>query len=214
MSFLDTLRAQVAKDGEARKNLEAVTALIGDKAKGGVKGLGDLVNRLKDSDLADNVSSWVSTNANKLPSGEQIARVLGPDAIGKAAKSLGVSAQEAGSRVAHALPAVIDNISPTGKLPENLDKVGKDISALLKDPKGRAIAGVAAIGVVGAAAGAVLAARAKTAKGKANAKPAGAKAKPAAKPAAKKPAAKPATKAAANKPAAKKAPAKKAPAKK
>lgn len=205
MSILDTLKAKISKDSELRRNIEAVLVVAGEKAKDGAKGLGGLVDRLKESELADNVSSWISTNANKLPSGADVQRVLGAEAIGKVAKNLGVSAQEAGDRVAHALPAVIDNISPTGKLPENLDHIGKELAALMKDPKNRAIAGVAAIGIVGAAAGAVLAARAKSAKGKAAAKPA-AKPKAAAKPAAAKPkaAAKPAAKPAAKKPAAKK----------
>jgi uncharacterized protein YidB (DUF937 family) len=197
MSFLDTLKASMAKDGVARRNVEAVLAVVGDKAKGGMAGLGGLMDRLKNSEIAEHASSWISTNANRLPSAEQIQRVLGPEAIGRVAKNLGVSAQEAGGRVAHALPAVIDNISPTGKLPENLDHIGKELGALLRDPRGKAMAGIAAVGIVGAAAGAVLAARAKSAKGK---KPA---ARPAAKPAAKpKAAAKP--KPAAKKPAAKK----------
>ena len=207
MSILDTLKAQVAKDGDLRRNLEAVLAVAGDKAKDGAKGLGGLIERLKNSELADNVSSWISTNANKLPSGDQIARVLGPDAIGKVAKNLGVSAQEAGDRVAHALPAVIDNISPTGKLPENLDNIGKELAALMKTPKGRAIAGAAAVGVAAVAGvAAAVAARSKAkkpaAKPKAAAKPKpAAKSKAASKPAAKKPVAK---KPAAKKPAAKK----------
>ena len=216
MSFLDSLKAAVAKDSEARRNVEAVLAVAGDKAKGGIAGLGGLVDKLKDSELADNVSSWVSSSANRLPSAEQVQRALGADAIGKAAKKLGVSGKEAADRVARALPSVIDNISPTGKLPENLDHIGEELKTLLKDPKNRAIAGVAALGIVGAAAGAVLAARAKSAKGKAiaagavagaaalagvaaaviargKAKPKAAPAKPAAKPKAaapKKPAAK------------------------
>ena len=126
----------MAKDGEVRRNVEAVLAVAGEKAKGAGAGLGGLVDRLKNSELADNVSTWVSTNANKLPSGEQVARVLGADAIGKVAKDLGVSGKEAADRVAAALPAVIDNISPTGKLPENLDNIGKDLAALLQGPQG------------------------------------------------------------------------------
>lgn len=197
MSFLDSLKAAVAKDSEARRNVEAVLAVAGDKAKGGIAGLGGLVDRLKDSELADNVTSWVSNSANRLPSAEQVQRALGADAIGRAAKNLGVSGREAADRVAKALPAVIDNISPTGKLPENLDHIGDELMAMLKTPKGKAIAAGA---VAGAAALAGVAA-AVIARGKAKPKAAPAK-KPAAKPAAKpKAAAKPA---AAKKPAAKK----------
>ena len=202
MSFLDSLKAAVAKDSEARRNVEAVLAVAGDKAKGGIAGLGGLVDKLKDSELADNVSSWVSSSANRLPSAEQVQRALGADAIGKAAKKLGVSGKEAADRVARALPSVIDNISPTGKLPENLDHIGDELMAMLKTPKGKAIAAGA---VAGAAALAGVAA-AVIARGKA--KPKAAPAKPAAKPkAAAKPAAKPkaaARPAAAKKPAAKK----------
>jgi len=208
MSFLDSLKASVAKDSEARKNVEALLVVLGDKAKGGAKGLGDLLTRLKDSEIADQASSWISTNTNKVVNSDQVQRVLGSDAINKAAKTLNVSAREAGDRVAKALPVVIDNISPTGRLPENLDHIAKELATLMKNPKNRAIAGVAAIGVVGAAAGAVLAARAKSAKDKKPAAKSKAAAKPAAKPkAAAKPAAKPkaaAKPAAAKKPAAKK----------
>ncbi len=203
MSFLDSLKAAVAKDSEARRNVEAVLAVAGDKAKGGIAGLGALVERLKDSELADNVTTWVSNSANHLPSAEQVQRALGADAIGRAAKNLGVSGREAADRVAKALPSVIDNISPTGKLPENLDHIGDELMAMLKTPKGKAIAAGA---VAGAAALAGVAA-AVMARGKAKPKAAPAK-KPAAKPkAAAKPAAKPkaaAKPAAAKKPAAKK----------
>lgn len=204
MSFLDSLKAAVAKDGEARRNVEAVLAVAGDKAKGGIAGLGGLVNRLKDSELADNVTSWVSNSANRLPSAEQVQRALGADAIGRAAKKLGVSGKEAADRIAAALPAVIDNISPTGKLPENLDHIGDELMAMLKTPKGKAIAAGAVAGaaaLAGVAAAVISRGKAKpkgapakkpAAKPKAAAKPATKpKAAPAKKPAAKKPAAKP-----------------------
>jgi uncharacterized protein YidB (DUF937 family) len=205
MSFLDSLKAAVAKDSEARRNVEAVLAVAGDKAKGGIAGLGGLVDRLKDSELADNVTSWVSNSANRLPSAEQVQRALGADAIGRAAKNLGVSGREAADRVAKALPAVIDNISPTGKLPENLDHIGDELMAMLKTPKGKAIAAGAVAGAAAlAGVAAAVIARGKAKPKAAPAKPA-AKPKAAAKPAAKpKAAAKPATKPAAKKPAAKK----------
>lgn len=214
MSFLDSLKSMVAKDSEARKDLHALVVVMGDRAQGGLKGL---VTRLKDSEIAENVSSWVSASANRLPTGEQVQRALGADAIGKAAKKLGVSGKEAANRVAAALPVVIDNISPTGKLPENLDHIGDELMALLKTPKGKAIAAGAVAGaaaLAGVAAAVVARGKAKpkaapakkpAAKPKAAAKPAAAKpkaaAKPAAKPAPKKPAAK---KPAAKKPAPKK----------
>lgn len=68
--------------------------------------------------LAQEVASWISTAANLPITAPQIARALGPDAITALAAAAGVPASIVPGILCVVLPAVIDQLTPTGAMPQ------------------------------------------------------------------------------------------------
>ena len=137
MGFLDGLLKQAmggqANSGQAgglgdlaglvSKNpqiLSALTSLLStqDSTVGGSGGLGGLVNKFEKQGLGSMISSWISTGPNPPISTEQVTNVLGHDTVNQFAAKAGVSAPQAGSLLAGLLPAVVDHLTPDGKVPE------------------------------------------------------------------------------------------------
>lgn len=134
MGFLDGLMKQ-ALGGQnggnslgglvnlATKNPQIIGALgsllsTRDAAVGGTGGLAGLVDSFQKNGLGDLVSSWIATGPNPAVSPAQITQVLGADTLQQFAGKAGVPAGEAGTVLAGLLPALIDHLTPDGKLPE------------------------------------------------------------------------------------------------
>ncbi|MDM7915674.1 MAG: YidB family protein [Candidatus Eisenbacteria bacterium] len=146
MGFLDGLLKQVlggqgggnAMSGMVEmvtKNpqiLAALTSLLStrDAAVGGSGGLGGLVGAFQKQGLGDMISSWISTGPNPQISTAQLTEVLGGDTINQFAKKAGVPVAEAGSLLAGMLPALIDHLTPDGKMPDT-DSLEGSLSSLL-----------------------------------------------------------------------------------
>jgi uncharacterized protein YidB (DUF937 family) len=92
-------------------------------------GLSGLVEKLKSSGLTDHVNSWIGTGENKPVDASQISSALGGDVLGKIAGKLGISQDEAAQHVAGALPEVVNQLTPNGKI-EMEDILQKGISSL------------------------------------------------------------------------------------
>jgi uncharacterized protein YidB (DUF937 family) len=119
MGFLQEILKTAASrlfGGTSQSGLsEQVMALIDDPETGGLEGL---VETLKNKGLGDAVSSWIGTGENQSVSGEAIANALGSDKIEEIAGKLGISNSEVAHGLAAFLPAIIDKLTPDGKLPE------------------------------------------------------------------------------------------------
>jgi uncharacterized protein YidB (DUF937 family) len=100
--------------------LGAVASLLStkDSSVGGNGGLGGLVSAFQKNGLGDMVSSWISTGPNPPISASQVTDVLGGDTVAQFARKSGVPVGEAGSLLAGLLPAVIDKLTPDGKMPD------------------------------------------------------------------------------------------------
>ncbi len=109
------LLASLASAAPARPSLRVVTYNI-EFGKGG---LGDLAK------------SWVSTGANKQLTAEQLKSVLGADTLKGLAGELGTSEEAAASKVAGALPQIVDKLTPNGEVPGQ-EALAKRLSAMLK----------------------------------------------------------------------------------
>jgi uncharacterized protein YidB (DUF937 family) len=81
------------------------------------EGLAGLLGDLDVSGLAKQAQSWVGTGPNERVSGTQVERALGPKKIKAAARRAGVSEEEAADGIAELLPAVVDYLTPDGKVP-------------------------------------------------------------------------------------------------
>ena len=88
----------------------------GSKAAKPKEGLGGLLGDLDLAGLAKQASSWVGTGPNERVSGAKVKKALGKEKVAAAAKKAGVSEDEAASGIAALLPAVVDYLTPDGKV--------------------------------------------------------------------------------------------------
>ena len=80
------------------------------------RGLGSLLQGLKDKGLGDVVASWVGTGENQPITPEQIEHGIGPEAIEKLAARLGLPPGEASVLLSKYLPQIIDKLTPHGTI--------------------------------------------------------------------------------------------------
>lgn len=123
MGFLDDL----TKDGNfgslmdmANSNpdvMKAAASMLNpeDGSVGGNFGLREIVDQLSSGGLAEQVSSWLSTGANKSVGADQISAVLNSDTLRQFASMAGIDLGKAGAALAEVLPGLIDQLSPEGK---------------------------------------------------------------------------------------------------
>jgi uncharacterized protein YidB (DUF937 family) len=137
----DLLGKQVGGLAEmAMKNPQVVGAVVSllsskDASVGGTAGLDGLVQAFQGKGMGDMMSSWISTGPNPPISERQITDVLGADVLSQFAGKAGVPQGEAGGLLAGLLPAVIDQLTPQGRVPESNDlesALGGLLSGLMK----------------------------------------------------------------------------------
>jgi uncharacterized protein YidB (DUF937 family) len=85
------------------------------KDNGGVAGL---YEKFRNGGLAREFASWVSTGANELITPAQIEAVMGNEKVKAFATLLGIDITKATEFLARTLPALIDRLTPDGKIPE------------------------------------------------------------------------------------------------
>ena len=86
-----------------------------------VGGLGDLLGKLTQGGLGQQVNSWVGSGQNQPVQPGQLGGALGGNILDKLAQSTGMSQQELLNQLAVALPAVINNLTPKGRVPTVAD---------------------------------------------------------------------------------------------
>jgi uncharacterized protein YidB (DUF937 family) len=120
MSLVDDVMGTMGGGAGKGFDLSAISSQLGN---GGLEGL---VAKLQSGGLQDVVQSWIGTGANLPVSAEQLQSVLGSEQVAGLAKSLGIDT----SQIASALPGLIDQLSPNGRLPQG------DISQILSQVAG------------------------------------------------------------------------------
>jgi uncharacterized protein YidB (DUF937 family) len=80
-------------------------------------GLGELVDRFKQSGHGQAVDSWVSTGPNQPLGQTQLEQAIGPDVLNTLAQHTGLSREELVARLTRDLPAAVDKFTPQGRLP-------------------------------------------------------------------------------------------------
>lgn len=81
------------------------------------EGLMGILGDLDLAGLAEQAGSWVGTGKNEKVSGRQVAKALGKKKVTAAAKKAGISQKQAADGIAQILPAVVDYLTPDGKVP-------------------------------------------------------------------------------------------------
>ena len=92
-------------------------AVGGDASGSNSSPLGGLMEQFKNKGMGDIFKSWVSTDANKEITPEQVKEGIGHDKLNEMAQKSGLSVSDLASKLSKYLPGVIDKLTPGGKLP-------------------------------------------------------------------------------------------------
>jgi uncharacterized protein YidB (DUF937 family) len=111
------------KPGSTQPGLGGVLGnLGGEGATGGVGGLlggglGELLERFKQSGQSEVAQSWVNDGPNKEIAPPQLKQAIGADVLAALEKQTGLSQDELLARLSRELPAAVDKYTPDGRLP-------------------------------------------------------------------------------------------------
>jgi len=94
-----------------------VTSLVSGfiEHHGGVQGL---VSQFEQQGLGPTIQSWIGAGPNQAISVEQLQKVIGNDALIQLAGRFGINPQDLLQKVAQALPAAVDKLTPDGVIPK------------------------------------------------------------------------------------------------
>ena len=81
-------------------------------------GLGELVDRFRQSGQGETAESWVRSGPNQPVSSDQLERAIGADVLAKLSEQTGLSREELISRLTRNLPDAVDKYTPDGRLPD------------------------------------------------------------------------------------------------
>ena len=94
--------------GPGGLDINQLASHLGD---GGLEGL---VAKFQQGGMGEIVQSWIGTGGNLPISADQIQSVLGSEQVAGLTKAMGIDS----SQLAHALPGLIDHLTPGGQLPQ------------------------------------------------------------------------------------------------
>ena len=96
---------------------------LGGASAGGILsgGLGELLERFKQSGQAETAESWVNTGPNKPCTAAQLERAIGPEVLDTLSRQLGLSRDELVTRLCRELPKAVDKYTPQGRVPMEAD---------------------------------------------------------------------------------------------
>jgi uncharacterized protein YidB (DUF937 family) len=80
-------------------------------------GLGELVERFKQSGQGETAESWINTGPNKPCTAAELERAIGPEVLQMLSQQIGISRNELVSRLCRELPEAVDKYTPQGHLP-------------------------------------------------------------------------------------------------
>jgi uncharacterized protein YidB (DUF937 family) len=99
--------------------LGGLGSLLGGASAGNILrgGLGDLVDRLKQSGKGEAAESWVRVGPNQPIGPDELEQAIGPDVLATLSEKTGLSREELLSRLSRTLPEAVDKLTPEGRLP-------------------------------------------------------------------------------------------------
>lgn len=87
-------------------------------------GLDGLIESFQRSGLGDVIGSWIAPGQNRGIAPNQLADALGHDTVDNLSSQTGLDRNELLNQLAHALPQVIDALTPHGRVPEHHERQG------------------------------------------------------------------------------------------
>jgi len=91
---------------------------LGGASAGGILsgGLGELIERFKQSGQGQTADSWVNTGSNKPCTAHQLEQAIGPEVLDTLSKQTGLSRDELVTRLCRELPDAVDKYTPQGQI--------------------------------------------------------------------------------------------------
>ena len=126
MGFLDDISAKLGGQKGQDGGMASLQRMFNDNG-----GLHGMTAKLTDSGLGRQVQSWVGTGENQPISGSQVQQAMDPDKMHHRWPVGGpsMSDEEACQHVAQALPEMVDQATPQGKMPDS-DPFSKGMDAV------------------------------------------------------------------------------------
>ena len=99
--------------------LGQLSSSLGGASAGGVLsgGLGELLERFKQSGQGETAESWVRTGPNKPVTPFQLEQAVGPEVLETLSQQTGLSRDELLARLSRELPDAVDKYTPQGRIP-------------------------------------------------------------------------------------------------
>jgi uncharacterized protein YidB (DUF937 family) len=96
-----------------------LSGMLGGAGAGGLLsgGIGELLEKFKESGHGETAQSWVNDGPNKEVSPPQLKQAIGPDVLAALEQQTGLSQEELLARLSRELPTAIDKYTPGGRLP-------------------------------------------------------------------------------------------------
>ena len=108
-----------ANSAGTASGLGGILGNLGGMGAGGLLGggLGELLDRFKQSGQGQLANSWVQQGPNQSITSDQLKSTLGPDVLATIVEQTGLSEQEVLSRLSSQLPEAVDKIHAGWKAP-------------------------------------------------------------------------------------------------
>ena len=118
MGLLDSVMGAVEKheqvnQGQHSQLVQSAVEMFRNHAD-----LSSLVSNAKSQGLGHLVESWISNGQNQQAEPQHVQQLLGQERLNQLASRAGVPAGVASAALSKILPAVVDKLTPQGKLPQ------------------------------------------------------------------------------------------------
>jgi uncharacterized protein YidB (DUF937 family) len=114
---------QPGAQGQQSDGLAGMLQGLGNSLRGATSGsilsggLGELIDRFKQSGQAETAASWVGHGPNKPIAPAELEHAIGSDTLDTLSQQTGLSRQELLARLSRELPDAVDRYTPEGRLP-------------------------------------------------------------------------------------------------
>ncbi|EUJ11646.1 hypothetical protein Meth11DRAFT_2492 [Methylophilaceae bacterium 11] len=129
MGLLDSLAGGMLEKMMGEKGAMAQVAMDMLNQHGGLSGV---LDKFKESGLAEQAASWVGKGENLPISAEQIASVLGNGQLAEMAAKFGIDTNTLSAQIAEQLPTIVDKLTPDGEVPTDSGNLLKTVLGMLK----------------------------------------------------------------------------------
>lgn len=109
---------QSAGQAAGQGQLGGLRDILGGASAGGLLtgGLGELMDRFKQTGHQDKAESWVGTGPNKDIAPSDLQTAIGPDVLQTLSRATGLSHDELLNRLSRELPTAVDKYTPEGRI--------------------------------------------------------------------------------------------------